>query len=216
MARQNADPRVMERLLQWRELRDQGKPASADAVCSDCPELIPEVQRAIDNDLHVSDCMHRLFPSDSGITSSAELSSVSSWESDWTAGDQPVEGYTLIEKLGRGYSGEVWKAAAPGNSKVAIKFVPMWVEVDQQSLGQQEQKALVDRLADLNHVNLLKIHRYWAQEDWLVIGMDLADKTVMDCFDEARAQGQAGIPREDSWATWRTPPRPLTTSRSAT
>ena len=38
-------------------------------------------------------------------------------------GDFPVPGYRLVESLGRGNFGEVWKASAPGGMEVALKII---------------------------------------------------------------------------------------------
>jgi eukaryotic-like serine/threonine-protein kinase len=38
-------------------------------------------------------------------------------------GEEPISGYVLVEPLGRGGFGEVWKCEAPGGLHKAIKFV---------------------------------------------------------------------------------------------
>ena len=41
------------------------------------------------------------------------------------AGDQPVPGFRLVEYLGRGQFGDVWKASAPGGPFAALKFISL-------------------------------------------------------------------------------------------
>jgi hypothetical protein len=42
-----ADDRLTDLLLQWEELREQGRPVSAEELCRDCPELLDEVRRRL-------------------------------------------------------------------------------------------------------------------------------------------------------------------------
>jgi serine/threonine protein kinase/Flp pilus assembly protein TadD len=41
------DPRLVDLILRWEELREQGQSVTAEELCRDCPELLPEVRRAI-------------------------------------------------------------------------------------------------------------------------------------------------------------------------
>jgi pSer/pThr/pTyr-binding forkhead associated (FHA) protein len=107
------------------------------------------------------------------------------------AGVEPVPGYCLSERLGRGGYGEVWRAYAPGGFQVALKFVPL-----QDACGVVELRAL-DLIRDLRHPNLIVTFAAWQIEGWLIIAMELADRTLMDRYREARDQGQLGIPRDE-------------------
>jgi WD40 repeat protein len=104
------------------------------------------------------------------------------------AGDEPVPGYHLVRPLGRGGFGEVWEATAPGNFKVALKLVPL-----DHRAGTTEMRAL-EILREIRHPNLLTVFGAWQTDDWLVIGMELADRTLWDRYEELQRQGQSGIP----------------------
>jgi hypothetical protein len=37
-----ADPRIESLIVRWQELEDQGREASVEELCGDCPELLVE------------------------------------------------------------------------------------------------------------------------------------------------------------------------------
>lgn len=106
-------------------------------------------------------------------------------------GAEPLPGYRLIEFLGKGGYGEVWKAEAPGTFQVALKFVPL-----RDGHGATERRAL-EIIKRIHHPNLLAIFGVWQEEDLIIIGMELADSTLQDRLDQARAEGLAGIPGQE-------------------
>lgn len=111
---------------------------------------------------------------------------------------EPIPGYRLIERLGRGGFGEVWKAEAPGGLLKAIKFV--YGDLDSKESGgkgaEQELRAL-NRVKTVRHPYILSLERVDIISGQLIIVMELADRNLWDRFKEARATGQVGIPREE-------------------
>src|SRR6266508_2564140 len=109
---------------------------------------------------------------------------------------EPIPGYKLIERLGGGGFGEVWKAEAPGGLHKAIKFV----YGDLQECGEegmraeQELKAL-SRVKTVRHPYILSLERYDILDGQLLIVMELADRNLWDRYKECRSQGLRGIPR---------------------
>jgi len=103
----------------------------------------------------------------------------------------PIPGYRLIRRLGVGGFGEVWEAEGPGGFRVALKFVG-------RSEGREDAELrALEILKQIRHPNLLVTFGSWHVDRHLVIGMELADRTLWDRFRESVADGLAGIPRTD-------------------
>jgi serine/threonine protein kinase len=111
---------------------------------------------------------------------------------------EPIPGYRLLDRLGGGGFGEVWRAEAPGGLHKAIKFVygDLQDAGDDAIRAEQELKAL-RRVQTVRHPYILSLERYDIIDGQLLIVMELADKNLWDRYKECRAEGHAGIPREE-------------------
>jgi len=110
---------------------------------------------------------------------------------DLEPGYVPIEDYKLVERLGKGGSGEVWKATDARGFSVAIKFVKLG-----KPLGEKESASL-DVIKDVRHPHLLTISGAPQIGNVLVIKMELADRTLLARFEEAQKEGHDGIPPDE-------------------
>ncbi len=112
-----------------------------------------------------------------------------------TVGTEPLPGYTLLEPLGRGGFGEVWKCEAPGGLHKAIKFVAG--DPDAAGGGDQlrQEAGAFEAIKRIRHPFLLTLERVEMVAGELVMVMELADQQLADCFAESRSRGLPGIPR---------------------
>jgi eukaryotic-like serine/threonine-protein kinase len=110
--------------------------------------------------------------------------------------DEPIPGYRLLERLGVGGFGEVWKVEAPGGVLKALKIVHGdLAELEPiQPLAHQELKGL-ERVKSVRHPYVMSLDRYDIIDGRLLIVMELADGTLWDRFQTCRAHGLPGIPR---------------------
>jgi serine/threonine protein kinase len=114
-----------------------------------------------------------------------------------TAQAEPLPGYVLVERLGAGGFGEVWKAMAPGGIAKAIKIIHGSLHcADEACFALQELKAL-SRVKQVRHPYLLALDRFDIVEGRLLIVMELADCNLWDRFVQCREAGLPGIPRHE-------------------
>jgi hypothetical protein len=80
----------------------------------------------------------------------------------------------LVEYLGRGQFGEVWRARDDNGKEVALKFIRCMTSPEQTEVAE------LDRMKNLGHPHLLVLHRYWRLDGWLAVALEVAQGTLDD------------------------------------
>ena len=114
------------------------------------------------------------------------------------AGAEPINGYRLIERLGAGGFGEVWKCEAPGGIFKAVKFVYGSLNGLGSDSGHAEKELRAFQLIkSIRHPFLLSMDRVQIVAGELVIITELADQNLHELWEHYLRRGVYGIPREE-------------------
>jgi serine/threonine protein kinase len=101
-------------------------------------------------------------------------------------------GYRFLDWLGQSPLGELWKAQAPNGREQTVQFLGGWVEADCK-----DAKEALARLQSLRHPALPQLEVVYDGAGRTALASDATRQTLWDRFQEHRAKGVSGIPREE-------------------
>lgn len=185
----------------WRDALLRGEVPTAEELGRDCPELVDQWDRALRAQEFIR---HESSLGASTSGPAGRLGSSRPAPIGLNVDDEPVPDYRLAARIGEGGSSEVWRAIGPGGFPLALKFIRLAGEGEDRANGERpagsEGKVSHDHLQSLEvmkgirHANLLSLFGAWRQNGLLIVGMELADRTLMDRYHEAILEGLPGIP----------------------
>jgi serine/threonine-protein kinase len=101
--------------------------------------------------------------------------------------------YRLGRLRGKGSFGHVWEAERPSGEKLALKFLRCGKSQD----AAQEVRNILN-VRHVQHPNLVRIDRLWADRGYLVIVMELAEGSLQDLLTVCRDEFGAALPAKQA------------------
>ncbi len=102
-------------------------------------------------------------------------------------GLEPFPGCRLRQFRGRGGFGEVWEAEVVGRGPIALKFIAC------DTTNAPREIRTLQQVRQLSHPNLIQIEKVFCTSGHLVVGMELAEGSLMDLLEFNLAESRSPL-----------------------
>src|SRR5262245_1242725 len=150
-------PSVAELVSRWHRLQQEGRAPSAEELCADCPDRLEELREHL-RAVAAMDTFLRHSGSPSPASTLMPPTRPFAGAAPTVAGlNGTVPGYEILDVLGRGGMGVVYKARQAGlNRVVALKMILTGAHAAELDVARFRMEAEV--LARLQHPNIIAIY----------------------------------------------------------
>jgi hypothetical protein len=152
---QSSDSPLDELYLLWRNRHEQGDPISASQLCSEqgCPELAAAL---IDQIVAIAKFEERFVEPDT-VSPQATQPSAAPPAKEFAPATEQIPGFVLLEELGRGGMGVVYKARQANLDRiVALKLIRSGGRADPAEKARLQAEARA--IANLRHENIVQLY----------------------------------------------------------
>jgi serine/threonine protein kinase len=165
----SCDDGVHELLSLWQREADEGHILSAEELCQDCPELLPQMRKAL---AHIQKMNQLVQKVEADQPETPRLTPLG--DTDFSASAMPViPGYQIEKELGRGGMGVVFQALDTAlQRQVAIKMI-----LGRTDTSEEHRRFLIEAraVASLNHPHIVQVFAFGEYNDHPYLIMERVD-----------------------------------------